>query len=62
MKIIITQVKKIKKRNKRRRKKSKNSYYNFIYKEDIIGPIEIPKINYDKANNNNIVSFYEDIS
>ena len=47
---------------KQEEKKSKNGNYNIIYKDDITGPIEIPKINYDEANHNDIVAFYDDIS
>ena len=36
--------------------------YNIIYKEDITGPIEIPKINYDEAVHNDIIAYYDDIS
>jgi hypothetical protein len=44
------------------KKTSNNDNYNIIYKEDITGPIEIPKINYDEASHNDIVAFYDDIS
>ena len=36
--------------------------YNIIYKENIIGPIELPKINYDEATHNDIVAYYDQIS
>ena len=36
--------------------------YNIIYKEDITAPIELPKINYDEASQNDIIEFYDEIS
>ena len=36
--------------------------YRIIYKEDIIGPIEVPKINYDDATHNDIIKFYDELS
>ena len=41
---------------------NKKDNFNIIYKEDITGPIEIPKINYDEANHNDIVAYYDDIA
>lgn len=43
--------------------KNKNNKENFniIYKEDITGPIEIPKINYEEASHNDIVTYYDEI-
>ena len=36
--------------------------YHIIYKEDITGPIEVPKINYDEATHNDIIKFYDELS
>ena len=42
--------------------KRNNDEYKIIYKENITGPIEVPKINYDEATRNDIIAYYDDIS
>ena len=52
-----------KKNNYNESEKIKNEQkFNVIYKEDITGPIEIPKINYDEATHNDLVAYYDEIS
>jgi hypothetical protein len=52
----------ISKNNESKSKENNTPNFNVIYKEDITGPIEIPKINYDEANHNDIVAYYDEIS
>ena len=48
--------------NKKNIKEDNKNNFNIIYKEDIIGPIELPKINYDEATHNDIEAYYDEIS
>ena len=44
------------------KKEEEKKDFIIIYKEDIEGPIDIPKINYDEATHNDIISYYDEIS
>jgi len=48
--------------NTKNKNEENNKKYNIIYKENIVSPIELPKINYDEATHNDIVEYYDQIS